>query len=271
MRQILWDRFPGGARKALVMSYDDGTEHDRRLVELFNAHGIRGTFNLNSGLLDRPGYLKSAEVAALFQGHEVAAHTVSHPCLSHLATEGVVAEILEDRRCLEGLVGYPVRGLAYPGGDYSDRVIGLLPSLGIEYARTTQCVESFLPPGDFLRWPMQCRHTQAPERVRKFLDLPPRWGLQLCLVMGHSYEFDRAGNWDLMEAVCRMAGKRSDVWYATHRQVVDYLRARERIRLSADGTLIENPSHQAVWFTDMGIGWDAAGSVGGGEIKRLQA
>lgn len=48
--------YPGGKFKALTMSYDDGQIHDRRLVEIFNRHGIKGTFHLNSGLLKRiPG------------------------------------------------------------------------------------------------------------------------------------------------------------------------------------------------------------------------
>ena len=42
--------FPGGKHKALTMSYDDGRLEDRRLIEIFNRNGIRGTFHLNSGL-----------------------------------------------------------------------------------------------------------------------------------------------------------------------------------------------------------------------------
>ena len=53
MAQVVFDCFPGGKRKALTMSYDDGRVQDRRLVEIFNRHGIRGTFFLNSGKLDR--------------------------------------------------------------------------------------------------------------------------------------------------------------------------------------------------------------------------
>ena len=43
--------FPNGKSKAFTMSYDDGTIHDRRLVEIMNRYGIRGTFNLNAGFL----------------------------------------------------------------------------------------------------------------------------------------------------------------------------------------------------------------------------
>ena len=45
--------FPGGKHKALTLSYDDGRTQDRRLVDIFNRNGIKGTFHLNSGLFDR--------------------------------------------------------------------------------------------------------------------------------------------------------------------------------------------------------------------------
>ncbi len=42
--------YPNGKSKALTFSYDDGMKHDRRLVELFNRYGLKGTFHLNGGL-----------------------------------------------------------------------------------------------------------------------------------------------------------------------------------------------------------------------------
>jgi hypothetical protein len=46
-------RFPKAHKKAVVMSYDDGSEHDRRLVGIFNTYGVRGTLHLNSSGLGR--------------------------------------------------------------------------------------------------------------------------------------------------------------------------------------------------------------------------
>ena len=43
--------YPRGLKKALTFSYDDGREFDRQLVEIFNQHGLKGTFHLNSGTL----------------------------------------------------------------------------------------------------------------------------------------------------------------------------------------------------------------------------
>ena len=38
-------------KKYFTLSYDDGLEQDKRIVELMKKYGIRGTFNLNSGIL----------------------------------------------------------------------------------------------------------------------------------------------------------------------------------------------------------------------------
>ena len=45
----IYKAFPGGKHKVLTFSYDDGKLEDRRLVEIFNKNGLRGTFNLNTG------------------------------------------------------------------------------------------------------------------------------------------------------------------------------------------------------------------------------
>ena len=102
--------FPGGVRRALTMSYDDGMEYDCRLVEIFNQSGIRGTFHLNSGRLGEKERVRPEDVAGLYKNHEVSVHTVNHPYLTQIPDAQVLEEILEDKERLEELCGYPVRG-----------------------------------------------------------------------------------------------------------------------------------------------------------------
>ena len=64
------------------MSYDDGKHADERLVAIFNKYGIRGTFNLNCGLMDNPERIDRDKIVALYQGHEIATHTMTHPTIS---------------------------------------------------------------------------------------------------------------------------------------------------------------------------------------------
>jgi len=42
--------FPQGKMKSLTLSYDDGVEQDRKLIEILNRYGIKAAFNLNSGI-----------------------------------------------------------------------------------------------------------------------------------------------------------------------------------------------------------------------------
>jgi len=247
MAHVVFDCFPGGRRKALHMSYDDGKVEDRRLVEIFNHHGIRGTFHLNSGHLDRDGYLCSDEIAALFAGHEVGTHTVTHPCLTHLPAEGIIHEILDDRRALERLLGYVVRGMSYPGGDVDERVVAMLPHLGIAYSRSVEVRKPFTIPDDFYRWPMSCHHSQSLERADEFLQIPSQWGLQLFYVMGHSYEFDSADKWKLIEDFCAKMGGREEIWYATNIEIADYIHAMRAVQVSVDGDILTNHTAISIW------------------------
>jgi peptidoglycan/xylan/chitin deacetylase (PgdA/CDA1 family) len=243
--------FPGGRCKAVTLSYDDGVVDDRRLVEILNRHGLRGTFHLNSGSLGREGNLAPKEIATLFAGHEVSAHSVTHPFLEELPPAGVVHELTEDRRRLEELCGYPVRGMSYPFGTYNRKVIDLLRSIGIKYSRTVNKTNQFDVPEDFLAWHPTIHHKDnLLEVTQRFIDLPVegwRARLRLFYVWGHSYEFGRENNWELIEQFSAKIGGREDIWYATNIEIVDYVEALRRVEFSADFSTALNPTAAEVW------------------------
>ena len=111
--------FPGGKNKCLTMSYDDGVFQDKRLIEIFNRNGIKGTFHLNSAMFGKAErYLKPEEVLGVYQGHEASCHTATHPAIDRCPLPNVAQEVLEDRRNLEATFGYPVRGMSYPFGSH---------------------------------------------------------------------------------------------------------------------------------------------------------
>lgn len=117
-----------GKMKALTFSYDDGVFQDRRLLKIFNKYGLKGTFNLNSDMLGSATAFffggmtiprvvpRASEIEALYRGHEVAAHTLTHAMLPNLSDEDVIREVENDRLALSEIVGYDVVGLAYPNG-----------------------------------------------------------------------------------------------------------------------------------------------------------
>ena len=60
-------RFPDFKRKALTLSYDDDDLHNRRLVEILNRYGLKGTFNLNSGFFGSAGVLNGGRGGGTFE------------------------------------------------------------------------------------------------------------------------------------------------------------------------------------------------------------
>ena len=105
--KVIYICFPEGKHKVLTMSYDDGKLADRRLVSIFNHYGIKGTFHLNSGM-HGPERIPSEEWKALYEGHEMSCHTVTHPTIARSPVEQVAVQVLEDRRYIERIAGYPV-------------------------------------------------------------------------------------------------------------------------------------------------------------------
>ncbi|RAR41589.1 polysaccharide deacetylase family protein [Paenibacillus sp. MDMC362] len=264
--RIQYDRFPNGTKKALTLSFDDGREYDRRLVKKLNDYGIRGTFHLNSGTLGKKGYIDASEVDSLYSGHEVSAHTVDHPFLEQTPPEQVIEQVMEDRKALEALVHYPVKGISYPFGTYNDQVVGLLKSVGMEYARTVNSHGAFHKPDDWLRWHPTCHHKEMVEYAEKFVLMQQMFSkMAILYVWGHSYEFENDHNWNLVDRFGEIIGGRDDIWYATNAEIYAYCNALNKLRFSADCRMIHNPSAKTVWISVDGESLE----LQGGQITRL--
>lgn len=259
--------FPYGKKKVLTMSYDDGPIYDRRLVEIFNKNGIKGTFHLNSGRDSADGWSLSAEECVeLFSGHEISCHGKSHPNMTELSDEENVNEILADRLMYENRCGYVIRGMSYPYGWFNDDVIASCQRAGMVYARTVHSTEGFDFPTNFMKWHPTAHHNN--ERLFELLDEflnAPHNRTKLMYVWGHSFEFNSDNNWNLIEKFCEKAGNRDDVFYATNIEIYDYFTNMNKLNVSADGTLINNPTATEIWF----YADDELMSVKPGETMRL--
>ena len=224
-----------GKKKALTFSYDDGTTQDVRLVELFNKYGLKCTFNLNSDLLGKPGELlregvhvrhdkiAPEKVRGIYEGHEVATHSLTHPYLTRLTDDEVAREVEEDRIKLSELVGYEVVGMAYPGGgmNNNDRVARLIKShTGIRYARTISLGYSFLPQADLYRYKPTAFHLDFEDNYRLADDFFGRETEGVFYIWGHAYEFDIHDTWGKFEDFCRYVSGRDDVFYGTNKDIL---------------------------------------------------
>ena len=245
---VLW---PDGLKKALTFSYDDGVMQDLKLISLFRLYGIKATFNLNSaffGQIDgivRDGreidhsHVPAEDIGAAYAGFEVAVHTAHHPNLLQLSNPNAIDEIISDRAAIEKLVGYPVRGMAYPFGATDARVKELARACGIAYARGTGVTGGYLLPEDRYDWACSCHHAQLDALIDPFLDDERR--LYLLSVWGHSYEFDINGDWGAFERQIARLGGNDDVWYASNIEIFDYIDAYRALRWTVDGAVAFNP------------------------------
>lgn len=247
---INFDRFPENKRKIVTMSYDDGKIYDRKLVEIFDKYGIRGTFHINAGYLFRPERIEPSELKELYKNHEVAAHGFTHQSLGIAPREQIINELFKDRKELERLTGYPVRGFSYPNGLYSETVKDCLKAVGIEYSRVVETHKNFSIPKDFLEWQGTCHHNQGLlELAKRFLEQPYKNRPHLLYVWGHSIEFERDNNWDMIEEFCKMISGKDDIWYATNIEIVDYINALHNLKFSADTNMVLNPNSIDVWIS----------------------
>jgi len=260
--------FPGGKNKCLTMSYDDGVWQDRRLAEIFNRNGIKGTFHLNSAMLGTAErYLQKDEVTAVYRGHEISCHTATHPNINRCPLTNVAQEVLADRVNLETLCGVPVRGLSYPFGSHTAEIRSMLPSLGIVYSRVVGDSFNFDMPTDFLQWKATCHHNHRLMEMAEQFNLPDRdINQRLFYVWGHSYEFDSDSNWGLIEDFCAAMGGRADTWYATNIEIYDYTQVWSRLRFAADNAFVYNPSAASAWVR---VNRENPVEIRGGTLTRL--
>ena len=262
-----WLRFPEGKIKAVTFSYDDGVLADIRLAEIFNAHGLRGTFNINSGLSGTNKLsIEQIKEHILDAGHEVALHGKYHIASGAATPINCIKDALFCRLELEQAFNTIIRGMAYPdsgirnfaNGNSYENVRSSLVSLGVAYSRTLgQDSDSFRLPLDWYAWVPTAHHNNASifEYIDKFnavdencYPYPSGKWPRLMYVWGHSYEFDRNNNWDRIEAICDKLGGRDDTWYATNIEIYDYVHAYDSLIFSADDSIVYNPTLTKVWF-----------------------
>lgn len=256
-------RFPGGLARAFTMSYDDGVEQDERLISIMRAHGVKGTFNLNSGCFAADGTvypqgqvhrrMTLAHCKECYAGDdiEVAAHSYTHPFLDRLPAGLRTLEIVRDREALEREFHTFVRGAAYPYGTYNAETIDTLRSCGIVYCRTVNSTHSFRIPENWLALDPTCHHNDPAlaDLADRFLTSATDRDPLLFYLWGHAYEFEQHDNWQVIEDFLARVGGRSDIWYATNIRIHDYVHAYGELIFACSGQAVYNPTATDLWLT----------------------
>jgi len=240
--------FPGGKKRAVTFSYDDGHRNDERLIELFNKYGVKGTFHLNGGKFADISDADAEKLRERYKGHEVSCHTLRHGWPARMPAQSVVTEVMEDRRILERIFGYPIIGMSYPSGSFDETSISAMRASGIVYSRTTLSTKNFPLPDDFMKWHPTCHHKDAQELCPKFIkDLDSEWTHPLFYIWGHAHELKTEENWAYMEELVKALAGNDKIWYATNIEIYNYMEAQKRLQISVDETVFYNPSDITVW------------------------
>lgn len=225
-------------KKAITFSYDDGVTQDIRLIELLNKYGLKCTFNLNSELLSNKGMLiregqrishykvHPQDVKDIYDGHEVAVHTLTHPNLTQRDDAEVIRQVETDRLNLSRLVGYEVVGMAYPCGGVNndDRVAELIKkNTGVRYSRTITTTGSFDLQENLYRFNPTAFHLDFDELMRlgtSFIELKPETP-KIFYIWGHSYEMDYGADyWVKLEEFFKLISNKDDIFYGTNKEVL---------------------------------------------------
>ncbi|MBO7252568.1 MAG: polysaccharide deacetylase family protein [Oscillospiraceae bacterium] len=194
-------------RKILLLSFDDGTVYDPRFVQMLNRYGCKATFNLNSGLDDFVWYYEDrfpirrqilAQATHVYQGHEVASHSLHHHWLNTLTPPQLSREAGEDASAIKQLFHLKEIGFAVPFTACTEREIRIIRKY-VRYIRLSEFADSFALPEDPYHIPIHSLYNDPDlyEKLEQFSrsDLP----VSLFVIAGHSYDFEVLNHWQLAE------------------------------------------------------------------------
>ena len=128
---------PAQARPTYVsLTFDDATASQASAVSSMAAHGMRGTFYVNSGDVGSDPYFMDwphiQGIAAA--GHEIGGHTTTHPDLTTLTPAMQTEEICGDRQALQAH-GFDPVSFAYPFAKHDATSRATTQSCGYTSAR----------------------------------------------------------------------------------------------------------------------------------------
>jgi len=194
--------------KFFLLSFDDGTVHDKRFVELLNKYSIPCTFNLNSGLENFVWQFEGNDVVrqhledtvGQYRGHEIASHSLTHPRLDQLPPPRLRREVEEDCAALKKIFGVEKLGFGVPFTVCGEREIKIIRKY-VRYIRLSEYASSFALPADPYHIPIHALYNDADVRAKIAAfaenDLPD----SLFVLAGHSYELEFLNHWDHMESL----------------------------------------------------------------------
>ena len=166
------------------------------------------------------------DVKGLYDGHEVAVHTLTHKNLTQQEDAEVIRQVETDRLNLSEMVGYEVVGMAYPCGGVNndDRVAEIIKNnTGVKYSRTITCNNSFDLQDNLYRFNPTAHHLEFDKLMQMgqdFIEMKPDKP-QIFYIWGHAYEMDYGADyWVKLEEFFQLMSHRDDIFYGTNKEIL---------------------------------------------------
>jgi peptidoglycan/xylan/chitin deacetylase (PgdA/CDA1 family) len=139
---------PAG-QTVVSLTFDDGWADQYTARAIFAAHGMKGTFYVNSSTISSgTSYLSWSQLTDLASdGNEIAGHSLTHANLKNLKGYALLHEICDDRVALFNH-GFQVTSFAYPFGNYNSSTEMAVAQCGYNSARTVSGSMETIPPMD---------------------------------------------------------------------------------------------------------------------------
>lgn len=239
----------------ITTSWDDGHPLDLRLATLLKKYGLKGTFYVPITRLNRER-IDQQDLLSIFQNFEVGSHTLNHAVLTVVPAIRAKEEIQEGKHQLEQHLGARTKMFAYPRGAYNAKVVQLVEECGFVGARTCKSLDTNYPDSPFtMGVTFQVRPYSMNELQRLAMD-PGRlirdrslrtlflaqscafsssWDTMVAILFnyvyknggvfhlwGHSWEIDRFGMWNSLNAFLRYVSKRKDVFHVCNSEVIEW-------------------------------------------------
>ena len=226
-----------GKNKAVTFSFDDGCQQDIVLIKMLNKYGLKATFNLNPGDAGVDGSFPMSgrmvkriicpldKIKERYKGHEVAVHCYNHPDLTKMSDEQVIFQINKCQEMLQDIVGYPVNGMAYPGGCYNEHLLDVMrKNTTIKYSRSAAFYAGLNMPEEPLTW-HQFWWGDPNQKLDQIIDEFLNYSgdeKKVLAIWGHSYELDGIdGLYEIWEKRFAKLANRDDIFYGTNIEVLE--------------------------------------------------
>ena len=220
-------------KKFFTLSFDDGTEYDKRFIELMKQYGLSGTFNLSAGMLGkhhklaRISHIPKDEIKQVYEGFEVASHGYRHEMFRYMSKKKIEKSLVTDIDELSEIMGYKIAGHAYPYDMHTRSAEEILRSQNILYARKALGKGKLFSFGENPhKYIATCAFNSKKinEMIDLFIKARPTDENLLFTMWGHSFEmkigFRPCPENRLEELFAKIAGH-SDIVYCTSKEAFE--------------------------------------------------